>query len=106
MKELKKGAEEAERSRGIVRKADYIIDNLDLEFQKRTGLTKSDVTFLFLATGLQIARQYLLTNFKERLDDQEAAKKIHGNDKKEYLNRKHRYYNPSIDEVIHNPSWQ
>lgn len=43
-----------------------ILDDLDLQFQEKTGLNNTDITFLFLAVGLQIARQYLLSNEKFR----------------------------------------
>ncbi len=73
-----------------------------IEFKRQTQLSNSDIGFLFLATALQVARQYLLTNFKERLNDQEAAKKTKGK-KKEKSNRRHRYYNPSLEEIVSSP---
>lgn len=82
--------------------AEYILDNIDDEFEKATCLEKQDVAFLFLAISLQCVRQYLITNIKERLDDQEAAKQAKG-DKKEKSDRHHRYYNPSLQEIISNP---
>ena len=82
--------------------AEYILDNIDEEFEKATLLEKQDIAFLFLAISLQCVRQYLITNVKERLDDQEAAKRVKG-DKKEKSDRHHRYYNPSLQEIISNP---
>ncbi len=73
-----------------------------IEFKRQTQLSNSDIGFLFLATALQVARQYLLTNFKKRPNDQEAAEKTKGK-KKETSNRKHRYYNPSLEEIISSP---
>ena len=82
--------------------AEYILDNIDEQFEKATRLEKQDIAFLFLAISLQCVRQYLITNVKERLDDQEAAKQAKG-DKKEKSDRHHRYYNPSLQEIISNP---
>lgn len=65
--ELEQGYTEASRVSGIVKNTSQILNDLDERFCKQTGLTKTDMVFLFLATGLQIARQYLLTNEKCRL---------------------------------------
>lgn len=77
------------------------IDDIFIEFNKRTALKKIDMLFLITATALQCIRQYCLTNFKERLSDQEAAKKV--KDGEEHSNRIHRLYNPSLEEIITNP---
>lgn len=79
-----------------------ILDDLDLQFCKKTGLKGKDVAFLFLAIGLQIARQYLLTKFPERKDDKTSANNTLGHNE-EHSNRKHRLYNPSLNEIITNP---
>lgn len=86
----------------IIGNTSEILNDLDKQFCSRTGLTKTDMKFLFTAIGLQIARQYLLTQFPERLDDQTAAKEVQGNIK-EHSNRKHRYYNPTLNEITNNP---
>lgn len=80
----------------------YIIKNLDEEFESITKLNKTDVMLLFLAVGMQIARQYLVTQFPERKDNIVAAKETKGHIE-EHSNRRHRYYNPSIEEIISNP---
>lgn len=72
------------------------------EFNEKTKLSGSDVSFLFLTLSLQCIRQYLLTDFKERMSDGEAAKNTKGHNE-EHSNRSHRYYNPSVDEIISNP---
>ena len=46
----------------IVSDTPQILDDLDQQFKEQTGLTETDVAFLFLAIGLQIARQYLISN--------------------------------------------
>lgn len=99
---LRKGYNEASRVRRVVENTGQILDDLDEQFCKQTGLTNVDMGFLFVAIGLQIARQYLLTKFPQRLDDQTAAKST-TNYEAEHSNRQHRYYNPSLDEIISNP---
>lgn len=66
--ELEKGYHETVRVHNIVKNTGQILDDLDAQFCKQTGLTSTDVAFLFLAIGLQIARQYLLSNEKYRLN--------------------------------------
>lgn len=50
-------------------KAPAVIENIDRKFKAKTRLSDSDVAFLFICTGLQCARQYLLSNDKLRLTD-------------------------------------
>lgn len=100
--ELEQGYNEANRVRKVVESTGKILDDLDEQFCKQTGLTKLDMEIFFVAIGLQIARQYLLTKFSQRLDDQAAAKSTSGHEE-EHSNRQHRYYNPSLDEIITNP---
>lgn len=102
---------ETSRVEQIASNASAIYDAYSEEFSKKTGLTKKDWVFLFSATALQIVRQYLLTRFPERVDDQTAAKDLESKEyaqkKQEYKDenplRKHRYYNPSLDEIIYRP---
>lgn len=100
--DLKKGYDETVRVRNVVENTREILDDLDEQFCRKTGLTKVDMSFLFTAIGLQIVRQYLLTQFPQRLDDQSAAKGTFGHNE-EHSDRHHRYYNPSLDEIITNP---
>jgi hypothetical protein len=58
---------------------------------------------MFFATALQCVRQYLLTDFKLRLDNQTAAKRIKDH-LPEHSNRLHQWYNPSLAEVMTNPA--
>lgn len=88
--------------------ADYLyntqqtLGDLSGEFQRKTSLDARDQAIMFLAIALQIARQYCLTSFPERMDDQAAAKSIVGKTP-EHSDRKHRLYNPSLAEIINNP---
>lgn len=93
---------EAKRVAEVSRDVSIILGDLDKQFEICTGLNSLDISILFLATALQIVRQYFLTNFPERVDDQTAAKNTKGH-KEEHSNRHHRYYNPTLDEIISNP---
>ena len=64
---LEKGYQETIRVRSELAKTRETLDDLDRLFKEETGLTDIDVVFLFIAIGLQITRQYLLTNEKFRL---------------------------------------
>jgi len=74
--ELERGYIETGRVSSIVENTGQILDELDERFCKQTGLTGTDVAFLFLATGLQIARQYLLSNEKCRLSASQGDKLV------------------------------
>ena len=78
-----------------------IINEIDSQFESATRLSKTDIAFLFVATALQCVRQYVLTPFTERVNDQEAAKAV--KEHEEHSNRSHRHYNPSLQEIITNP---
>jgi len=111
---LGKVAKEAGRISATARDAHIIIDDIDRQFEEKTKLTKIDIGFLFLAIALQVARQYLVTNFKERKGDREAAKDSKKTEKKVFgretnqeradrMNGAHPWYKPSLQEVMFNP---
>lgn len=99
---LQSNADETNRVIGVLQNTREILDDLDRQFCEKTGLNGTDTAILFLAIGLQIARQYLLTKFPIRLDDQTAAKNTFGHIE-EHSGRQHRLYNPSLEEIISNP---
>lgn len=74
--DLERGYIEAGRVSNIVENTSQILNDLDERFCKQTGLTGTDVSFLFLATGLQIARQYLLSNEKCRISASQGDKLV------------------------------
>ncbi len=96
-------AKESERVAEVAHISKTIIDNLELEFESQTGLNGVDISFLFFATALQCARQYLLTDFNERLDDHKAADKVKEDSIKESSDRSHKWYRPSLEEIVTNP---
>lgn len=49
------------------------IDDINERFSKVTGLSSTDVKFLFFATALQCLRQYLISNDKFRFDTDKAG---------------------------------
>lgn len=61
-----KSAQELERVGHIADQAGEIISDIDRKFAEVTKLDKTDILFLFLATGLQCARIFLLNKFLER----------------------------------------
>ena len=94
--------EEVHRSVEILHNTREILDDLDRQFCEKTKLNTLDVSILFVAIGLQIARQYLLTKFPQRLDDQTAARNTFGQNDKN-IGRSHRLYHPSLEEILNNP---
>lgn len=102
IKRLEEEKQDINRMIGVVQNTESILDDLDEQFCKETKLSKMDMKFLFVAIGLQLVRQYLITKFPERLDDKTAATSTWGH-REEHSNRVHRYYNPSLKEIITNP---
>lgn len=102
LEDLRAITRESARVQAVAANAENTLSDLNEQFEKCTGLNRTDVTFLFLAVALQVVRQYVVTNFPDRMDDQIAAKntKWHGD---EHSERKHRYYNPSLQEILTNP---
>jgi hypothetical protein len=95
-------ANESLRVADYAHNASRILDDLDTEFEKQTELTRIDIIFLFFATALQCVRQYVLTGFPERIDDQTAANTTEGHTE-EHSNRSHWWYNPPLKEIITSP---
>ena len=93
---------EAKKTAEIAESADSIIDSIDADFEKAAKLKGIDVKFLLLATALQCVRQYVIGTITQRTDHKTAAEKVKGN-VEEHSNRVHRYYNPSLEEIISNP---
>ncbi len=53
-------AADAERTAEIYRNAEVYLDRIDEQFEQATGLNKTDVAFLLLATALQIGRWVII----------------------------------------------
>lgn len=88
------------------------VEQTNRKFEEITSIkNKKDVIFLIVATALQITRQLIIDQYKNRLSDQEAAdeveKKLKGKDKdrgkeKPEKTRNRRYY-ATIEEMETNP---
>lgn len=80
--------------------AAQVLDQIDLDFKVKTKLSKQDMIILFLATAIQCARQYLLTNDMLRLQDKGSRKSNQlGDELMEGL------YNNSVGRIAP-PSWK
>ena len=100
--ELNNVITETKRMINITLNVKIIQGNIDKRFNDITSFNKTDWMFLAFAIALQISRQYLLTDFKERLNDKDAANNTWGHTK-EHSNRFHRWYHPSIEDIKNNP---
>lgn len=101
-KDMDDMAADAKRMAEIAKNAGDIIENIDQQFEHATQLDSIDVKFLLFATALQCIRQYIIGTITQRVDDKTAAKNTK-NHIEEHSDRKHRLYNPSLDEIISNP---
>lgn len=99
---LKRDEKVLDTASKIAEAAPELIEEIDRQFQEATKLDQKDIIFLFSAIALQCARQYIIGALSQRMDDQMAAKQVKGKHK-EHSDRHHRYYNPSLDEVLRNP---
>lgn len=78
------------------------IEEIDLEFEKNTGLNKVDACFVMLACVLQAGRIVLVRHYKDRLSDKESAQNTPGHGEEHSSRRTAKYY-ASIDEIKENP---
>ena len=78
------------------------IESVDDEFEKLTGITKKDISFLVFASILQVSRQLITAHLKTRLSDKESAQKtpFHG---EEHSDRRKRQYYATKTEIANNP---
>ena len=58
-------ADESYRVADVAHNSRQILNDLDAEFEKQTGLNKADFAFLFLATALQLGRIILINALTE-----------------------------------------
>ena len=79
MRNIETIAKESERVANVAHNSKKILDDLDREFELQTGLKGKDITFLFAAVGLQLARIYI---FNEITKTEKAGQ---GNKKEEKL---------------------
>lgn len=76
--EIKKEFNKTDKILELGIKSDEILEIIESDFKKKTKLSKIDITILFIAVGLQVARQQLQKNYftkESRLTDKESAGK-------------------------------
>lgn len=78
------------------------IRHIETTFDEMTKLKREDYVFILFCAGLQTCRQYLVTDFKQRLSDQDATKEVKG-DKDEKSNRNKSRYYCSVEKIVTNP---
>lgn len=71
-------ANESYRVADVARNSREILDNLDKEFEEKTGLKGKDIAFLFVAVGLQLLRIYLV-NELTKIEPAGAENKLESN---------------------------
>lgn len=78
------------------------IESVDEEFEKLTGITQKDISFLVFASTLQVARQLITSHFKSRLTDKESAQ-VTPFHSEEHSDRRTRQYYATKNEIANNP---
>lgn len=78
------------------------VRHIETAFDEMTKLKREDYVFILFCAGLQACRQYLITDFKQRLSDKNAAKEVKG-DKEEKSNRNKSRYYCSVEKIVTNP---
>lgn len=62
LENMRKIAQESNRVADVAHHSRLILDNLDAEFERQTGLKNTDITFLFTAVALHLARIFVINN--------------------------------------------
>lgn len=109
LENMEKIADESYRVADVAHHARLILDDIDREFERQTGLDGKDLAFLFLAVGLQLARIVII----QRLTKIEKAGSGNRNEKtlhkfqnqlmKNYYNGVHtdeKLYYASLDHIV------
>jgi len=101
-RDIQKTSERIERLNKFADNTPAYLQELNDEFEEKTSLNSREVSIMFVTVGLHLLRQHFLTKFPKRVDNQTGGKSDPFHDK-EYLDRTHRYYNPTLEEIINNP---
>lgn len=72
---------DAERTTEIYRNADRYLDNIDEQFMKSTGLDKTDIAVLLLATALQVGRWVVIGEINGAVTQKLSDSRVDHNDK-------------------------
>lgn len=65
---MEKISEESFRVATVAKNAEIILDDLDEQFTKQTGLNKVDISFLMVATALQIVKWIMMDTIGDKID--------------------------------------
>lgn len=106
-------SKESNRVANLAHNSKDIIEGLDAEFERQTGLDKTDIKFLFFATALQIGRWIIINKLNEcitekidnsRLKDNDPIiKKMEKDKENKYLKKHEKWKNIESDKY---PTWQ
>lgn len=69
--EIDNHSKEEKRFIDVLHNSRMILDNIEESFEKRTSLTKADVSILMIATCMQLIRILLLSKFQEKFSDED-----------------------------------
>ncbi len=100
--EIKKEFNKTDKILELGIKSDEILETIESDFKEKTKLSKIDITILFIAVGLQVARQQLQKNYftkESRPTDKESA----GKTEYDRDQRGKGYYKTSVAEILTNP---
>ena len=70
-KDIDEHRNEETRIINVLHNTESILEKLNVTFEKRTSLSKTDVSILMLATALQLVRIYMLPKFHEKYLDED-----------------------------------
>lgn len=68
--EINDHSAEETRVINVLHNAPAILERLDMTFEERTSLSKTDISILMVATALQLVRIYMLPKFQEKYLDE------------------------------------
>ncbi len=86
----------------VIHETPNILADLDNQFKQKTRLDDLDISILFVATALQVIRQFYFTSPMKRMPDSEAADSIKGHHNG-HSDRHHALYNPTLEQIKNNP---
>ncbi len=111
LENMQKIADESYRVADVAHHARLILDDIDREFERQTGLDGKDLAFLFLAVGLQLVRIAIiqhLTKIEKAGPGNRNEKALHEFQNrlmKNYYNGEHtdeKLYYASLDHIVSN----
>ena len=81
LSEIQEMAADAERAAELYRNADAELKEIDDQFSRITQLDRTDISFLMLATALQVSRWILIGKLNQQLTSDIAEKRVEHDDK-------------------------